>query len=61
MNDRDIDRILAIASRMAGDDDLTVVTDEEPELPELFGGLTPYDLDYFDPVAMAHEAKRHRY
>jgi hypothetical protein len=41
MKDKDIARVLAIASEMAGDNDLTVIPTEEPEPQELFGGLTP--------------------
>lgn len=42
MQDKDIARVLALAAEIAGDDDLEVIPSQEPERPDLSGGLTPY-------------------
>ena len=57
MNRQELSRILALVENMTEDESATV----EQVARQLSGGLSPLDLDPFDPVAEAHRAKRQSY
>jgi len=59
VNRDDIWRVMAIVDGMTDSEESTGEPDNGPV--ELYGGLTPMDPDYFDPVTEAHRAKRNRY